>query len=151
MQACLISLRWLEGVDQIPCFFIVEPEFIVTELGMLCHRHQVILTHWSSFSSLQRTELANLISGDGGYVCGTGPIGPALGRLGRFWRGYRVTWLHLRTARRILVILGNFFFRARKDQYMANNHSDTEKRLWDAADEFRANSDFKSSEAIGVM
>ena len=34
---------------------------------------------------------------------------------------------------------------------MANNHSDTEKRLWDAADEFRANSDFKSSEAIGVM
>ncbi len=29
---------------------------------------------------------------------------------------------------------------------MANNHSDTEKRLWDAADEFRANSDLKSSE-----
>lgn len=29
---------------------------------------------------------------------------------------------------------------------MANNHSDTERRLWDAADEFRANSDLKSSE-----
>ncbi|WP_013627799.1 type I restriction-modification system subunit M [Rubinisphaera brasiliensis] len=29
---------------------------------------------------------------------------------------------------------------------MANNHSDTEKRLWEAADEFRANSDLKSSE-----
>jgi len=34
---------------------------------------------------------------------------------------------------------------------MANNHSDTERRLWDAADEFRANSDLKSSEAIGGM
>jgi type I restriction enzyme M protein len=29
---------------------------------------------------------------------------------------------------------------------MANNHSATERRLWDAADEFRANSDLKSSE-----
>jgi type I restriction enzyme M protein len=29
---------------------------------------------------------------------------------------------------------------------MANNHSDTERRLWGAADEFRANSDLKSSE-----
>ena len=29
---------------------------------------------------------------------------------------------------------------------MANNHSDIEKRLWEAADEFRANSDLKSSE-----
>jgi len=29
---------------------------------------------------------------------------------------------------------------------MANNHSETERRLWDAADEFRANSDLKSSE-----
>ncbi len=29
---------------------------------------------------------------------------------------------------------------------MANNNSDTERRLWDAADEFRANSDLKSSE-----
>jgi hypothetical protein len=29
---------------------------------------------------------------------------------------------------------------------MANNHSDTERRLWEAADEFRANSDLKSSE-----
>jgi type I restriction enzyme M protein len=29
---------------------------------------------------------------------------------------------------------------------MANNHSNTERRLWDAADEFRANSDLKSSE-----
>ncbi|TWU47634.1 putative type I restriction enzymeP M protein [Rubripirellula tenax] len=35
---------------------------------------------------------------------------------------------------------------------MANNHSDTEKRLWDAADEFRANSDLKSSEyAVPVL
>tara|TARA_R110002111_G_scaffold18931_1_gene46160 strand:- start:10663 stop:12246 length:1584 start_codon:yes stop_codon:yes gene_type:complete len=29
---------------------------------------------------------------------------------------------------------------------MANNHSDTERRLWEAADQFRANSDLKSSE-----
>ena len=29
---------------------------------------------------------------------------------------------------------------------MANNHSETERRLWEAADEFRANSDLKSSE-----
>lgn len=29
---------------------------------------------------------------------------------------------------------------------MANNHSETERRLWDAADEFRANSNLKSSE-----
>jgi type I restriction enzyme M protein len=29
---------------------------------------------------------------------------------------------------------------------MANNHSDTERRLWEAADEFRANSDLRSSE-----
>lgn len=29
---------------------------------------------------------------------------------------------------------------------MANNHSDTERRLWESADEFRANSDLKSSE-----
>ena len=29
---------------------------------------------------------------------------------------------------------------------MANNHSDTERRLWDAADEFRANSNLRSSE-----
>ena len=28
---------------------------------------------------------------------------------------------------------------------MANDHSDTERRLWDVADEFRANSDLKSS------
>ena len=35
---------------------------------------------------------------------------------------------------------------------MANNHSDTEKRLWDAADEFRANSELKSSEyAVPVL
>lgn len=35
---------------------------------------------------------------------------------------------------------------------MANNHSDTEKRLWDAADQFRANSDLKSSEyAVPVL
>ncbi len=35
---------------------------------------------------------------------------------------------------------------------MANNHSDTEKRLWEAADEFRANSDLKSSEyAVPVL
>jgi type I restriction enzyme M protein len=34
----------------------------------------------------------------------------------------------------------------RPKQRMANNHSDTERRLWDAADEFRANSDLKSSE-----
>ena len=35
---------------------------------------------------------------------------------------------------------------------MANNHSDTEKRLWGAADEFRANSDLKSSEyAVPVL
>ncbi|MDA9934375.1 type I restriction-modification system subunit M [Rubripirellula sp.] len=35
---------------------------------------------------------------------------------------------------------------------MANNHSDTEKRLWDAADEFRANSNLKSSEfAVPVL
>ena len=29
---------------------------------------------------------------------------------------------------------------------MANNHSETERRLWAAADEFRANSELKSSE-----
>lgn len=29
---------------------------------------------------------------------------------------------------------------------MANNHSETERRLWEAADEFRANSDLRSSE-----
>jgi len=29
---------------------------------------------------------------------------------------------------------------------LANNHTDAEKRLWDAADEFRANSELKSSE-----
>ena len=35
---------------------------------------------------------------------------------------------------------------------MANNHSDTEKRLWEAADEFRANSELKSSEyAVPVL
>ena len=35
---------------------------------------------------------------------------------------------------------------------MANNHSDTEKRLWEAADEFRANSNLKSSEyAVPVL
>lgn len=35
---------------------------------------------------------------------------------------------------------------------MANNHSDTERRLWEAADEFRANSDLKSSEyAVPVL
>ena len=34
----------------------------------------------------------------------------------------------------------------RPNKPMANNHSDTERRLWDAADEFRANSDLKSSE-----
>ena len=30
--------------------------------------------------------------------------------------------------------------------YMANNHSEVEKRLWEAADELRANSKLKSSE-----
>ncbi|GAA5509513.1 class I SAM-dependent DNA methyltransferase [Novipirellula caenicola] len=35
---------------------------------------------------------------------------------------------------------------------MANNHTDTEKRLWEAADEFRANSNLKSSEyAVPVL
>lgn len=35
---------------------------------------------------------------------------------------------------------------------MANNHTDTEKRLWEAADEFRANSELKSSEyAVPVL
>ncbi len=35
---------------------------------------------------------------------------------------------------------------------MANNHSDTEKRLWEAADVFRANSELKSSEyAVPVL
>ena len=35
---------------------------------------------------------------------------------------------------------------------MANNNSDTERRLWEAADEFRANSDLKSSEyAVPVL
>ncbi|TWT74055.1 type I restriction-modification system subunit M [Allorhodopirellula solitaria] len=35
---------------------------------------------------------------------------------------------------------------------MANNHTDTERRLWDAADDFRANSDLKSSEyAVPVL
>ena len=35
---------------------------------------------------------------------------------------------------------------------MANNHSETERRLWEAADEFRANSDLKSSEyAVPVL
>ena len=35
---------------------------------------------------------------------------------------------------------------------MANNHSNTERRLWEAADEFRANSDLKSSEyAVPVL
>ena len=29
---------------------------------------------------------------------------------------------------------------------MANNHSETERRLWAAADEFRANSELNSSE-----
>ena len=33
----------------------------------------------------------------------------------------------------------------RPKKTMANNHSETEKRLWEAADEFRANSDLKSS------
>ena len=47
--------------------------------------------------------------------------------------------------------LGDNLFRAHGDKYMANNHSETERRLWDAADEFRANSDLKSSEAIGGM
>jgi predicted RNA-binding protein with EMAP domain len=30
--------------------------------------------------------------------------------------------------------------------HMANNHSEVEKRLWEAADELRANSNLKSSE-----
>jgi len=35
---------------------------------------------------------------------------------------------------------------------MANNHSDNEKRLWEAADQFRANSELKSSEyAVPVL
>lgn len=38
---------------------------------------------------------------------------------------------------------------------MADNHSDTERRLWNAADEFRANSDLKSTEyavpALGLI
>lgn len=34
----------------------------------------------------------------------------------------------------------------RPQKAMANNHADTERRLWDAADEFRANSNLKSSE-----
>ena len=33
-----------------------------------------------------------------------------------------------------------------KSHRMANNHSETERRLWAAADEFRANSELKSSE-----
>lgn len=35
---------------------------------------------------------------------------------------------------------------------MANNHSETERRLWEAADQFRANSELKSSEyAVPVL
>jgi formylglycine-generating enzyme required for sulfatase activity len=47
--------------------------------------------------------------------------------------------------------LGETLFRANREQFMANNHSETERRLWDAADEFRANSDLKSSGAKGGM